>query len=65
MRAGKASVVASTICIVTETGIQLASSQTLNADIIVTATGLKLNIAGGAHIAVDNVSVTICEKLLW
>lgn len=65
MRAGNASVVTDTITTVTETGIRLASGQTLDADIIVTATGLKLKVAGGARISVDNVPVTIGEKLLW
>ena len=65
MRAGKASVVTDTIATVTETGIQLASGQTLDADMIVTATGLKLKTGGGAQITVDNVPVTIGEKFLW
>ena len=65
MRAGKASVITDTIATVTETGIQLISGQTLDADIIVTATGLKLKTGGGAHISVDNVPVRIGEKYLW
>ena len=65
MRAGKATVVTDTITSVTETGIQLASGRTLETDIIVTATGLKLKIAGGAHMSVDNAPVTISEKFLW
>ena len=65
MRAGKASVVTETITTVTETGIQLASGQTLETDIIVTATGFKLKILGGTRIAVDNVPVTISENFLW
>lgn len=65
MRAGKASVVTDTIATVTETGIQLTSGQTLDADIIVTATGLKLKTGGGAHISVDNVPVSLGEKYLW
>ncbi|CAF9918479.1 hypothetical protein IMSHALPRED_004317 [Imshaugia aleurites] len=65
MRAGKASVVTDTIDTVTATGIQLASGRTLDADIIVTATGLKLKIAGGAQMSADNEPVTISEKFLW
>ena len=65
MRAGKASVVTETITTVTETGIQLASGQTLETNIIVTATGLKLKILGGARVSVDNVPVSISEKFLW
>lgn len=65
MRAGKASVVTDTITAVTETGIQLTSGTTLDADIIVTATGLKIKMAGGAHISVDHLPITIGEKYLW
>ena len=49
----------------TETGIQLASSQTLETDIIVIATGLKLKLVGGARISMDNVPISVGEKLLW
>ncbi len=65
MRAGKASVVTDTIATVTETGIQLASGQTLDADMIVTATGLKLKTLGGAQITVDNVPIAIGEQFVW
>ena len=65
MRAGKASVVTDAIATVTETGIQLSSGRTLDADIIVTATGLKLKTAGGARISVDNLPITLGEKFFW
>ena len=65
MRAGKASVVTDTIETVTANGIKLASGKTLDADVIVTATGLKLKIAGGAHISVDNTPIKVGEKFLW
>lgn len=65
MRAGKASVVTDTISSTTSRGILLASGQELAADIIVTATGLKLKMIGGAHITVDNVPTPIRDKYLW
>ena len=65
MRAGKASVVTDTIATVTDTGVRLTSGQTLDADIIVTATGLKLKIAGGAQVSVDNAPLAIGDKFLW
>lgn len=67
MRADKASVITETITTVTETGIQLASFesvQTLETDVIVTATGFKLKIAGGTRISLNIVPVTISEKFL-
>lgn len=65
MRSGKASVVTAKITSVVENGIQLASGQILDADVIVTATGLKLKTAGGAQLSVDNVPVKVGEKFLW
>ena len=65
MRSGKASVVTDKITSVVENGIQLASGRVLDADVIVTATGLKLKTAGGAQLSVDNVPVKVGEKFLW
>ena len=65
MRTGKASVVTDRITSVVENGIQLASGQILDADVIVTATGLKVKTAGGAQLSVDNVPIKIGEKFLW
>ena len=65
MRAGKASVVTDTISSVEESGIQLMSGQYLDADMIVTATGLKLKMAGGACISVDGAPITLGDKFLW
>ena len=50
IRKGKADVVTDTIERFTETGIKLASGEELEADIIVTATGLNLQLFGGAEI---------------
>ena len=65
MRAGKASVITDTITTVIEDGIQLASGKILDADIIVTATGLKIRTAGGAQISVDKTPIDIGQKFLW
>ena len=65
LRAGKASIVTDTIQKITPTSIHLQSGQTLDPDLIVTATGLKLKIAGGALISIDNNPITISEKFLW
>jgi cyclohexanone monooxygenase len=53
IRRGNASVVTDTIQAVTENGIQLKSGKTLEADIIVSATGLTLNLLGDIQIEVD------------
>lgn len=53
IRDGRASVVTDTIERFAEDGIVLASGQTLPADIIVTATGLRLNMLGDIAVSVD------------
>lgn len=53
LKSGKASVVTDRIASFTETGVLLESGQTLDADIIVTATGLKLQMLGGMTLSVD------------
>ncbi len=53
LREGKASVVTDHIDAFTEKGIKLKSGEELPADIIVTATGLDLQLMGGMTMAVD------------
>ncbi len=53
LRDGKASVVTDEIETFTETGIALKSGETLEADIIVTATGFDLNVLGDIAITID------------
>ncbi|MFZ2029282.1 MAG: NAD(P)/FAD-dependent oxidoreductase [Vitreimonas sp.] len=57
IRAGKASVVTDTIDTFTEKGIKLASGKELEADIIITATGLNLQMWGGTQLTVDGVKI--------
>ncbi|MEG0481819.1 MAG: NAD(P)/FAD-dependent oxidoreductase [Acinetobacter sp.] len=65
IREGKASVVTDQIERFTETGILLKSGKTLEADIIVTATGLQLQMLGGIEISVDGTQVKPHEKLSY
>ena len=57
IREGKASVVTDTIDTFTEKGIKLASGKELEADIVVTATGLNLRMLGGSEVYVDGAKV--------
>lgn len=65
LKTGFADVVTDHIETVTETGILTRNGTTLDADIIVTATGLKMQMAGGAFLTVDGVPVNINDKFLW
>lgn len=57
IKGGKASVVTDTIDTFDETGIKLASGKHLDADIIITATGLNLQMFGGTELLVDGVKI--------
>ncbi|KAF3918232.1 hypothetical protein ABW20_dc0110394 [Dactylellina cionopaga] len=65
LHTSKASIVTDTIKMVTATGIELESGNRLAADIIVTATGLKIQLFGGAQILVDGEPIRINEKYAW
>jgi monooxygenase len=60
---GSASVVTDTIETFTETGIRLASGAELEADLVVTATGLDLVPLGGMHLSVDGREISIPETM--
>ena len=53
IKSGKASVVTDRIERFTKTGIRLESGKELDADVIVTATGLDLKLMGGVELSVD------------
>jgi monooxygenase len=57
VKSGKASVVTDQIETFTDKGIKLASGKELDADIIITATGLQLQMLGGAETFVDGRKV--------
>ncbi len=62
---GSASVVTDTIETFTETGIQLSSGEHLDADIIVTATGLQLVTLGEMDFAVDGEPVDFASTYTY
>jgi cation diffusion facilitator CzcD-associated flavoprotein CzcO len=57
LRSGDAEIVTDKITTFTKQGIQLESGRALDADIIVTATGLNLQIFGGIEVEVDGTSI--------
>ena len=65
IRDGKASVVTDQIERFTENGILLKSGKTLEADIIVTATGLELQLFGGIQLSVDQEQIKPNEKMSY
>ena len=65
LKDGSASVVTDQIETFTPKGIKLKSGQELDADIIVTATGLKLESLGGMAVTVDGAPVNIAKTMSY
>jgi monooxygenase len=63
IRGGKASIATDRIETFTERGLELASGAELEADVIVTATGLNLLLLGGMSLAVDGRAVEISKAV--
>ncbi len=65
IREGRASVVTDHIETFTETGLQLKSGEHLDADIIVTATGLVLKLMVGLQLLVDDTPVDMSKTFAY
>ena len=65
IKAGRASVETDHIDRFTENGIKLQSGKELEADVIVTATGLELLFIGGIELVVDGEKVDLPNKLVY
>ena len=65
IRDGKASVATGHIETFTEAGIRLKSGQEIEADVIVMATGLKLNLLGDVKLSVDGSPVDLSKALAY
>jgi cation diffusion facilitator CzcD-associated flavoprotein CzcO len=63
--AGRAEVVTDTIETFTHSGIRLSSGRELEADIVVTATGLNLLAFGGMELTVDGEPVSLKSRLAF
>ena len=65
LRKGTSSIVTDHIERFTENGIQLKSGEILEADIIITATGLELLLLGGLKLEVDGVEKKVSDSLTY
>jgi monooxygenase len=65
IRSGKASITTDEIESFTEKGLLLRSGEELEADIIVTATGLKLKMLGGMELLIDGAPVDLAHVLSY
>jgi len=62
---GKAQVITDQIERFTETGIQLKSGDHLDADIIISATGLDIQLMGGIDVSVDSQHYDFSDKMIY
>jgi len=65
LRNGKGDVATGVIKEVTDHAISLESGQVVDADIIITATGLKVRFGGGIQMYVDEKPVNMSDKYVW
>ncbi|WP_336923482.1 flavin-containing monooxygenase [Aquipuribacter sp. SD81] len=65
VRSARADVVTDRIRRVLPDGVELVSGRVLPADVLVTATGLRLLALGGLAPRVDGVEVDLSEQLVW
>ena len=65
IRDGRASVVTDRIETFTTDGIRLASGEHLGADIVVTATGLRLQALGGIDLRLDGVPIEVAKRVVF
>jgi cation diffusion facilitator CzcD-associated flavoprotein CzcO len=65
LRRGRAEVVTDTIDTFVPGGIRLGSGRVLEADVVVTATGLRLLPLGGVEVSVDGTRVELSEQFVW
>lgn len=65
IRAGRARIATGEIAGFTPGGIRLASGEEIAADIVVTATGLQLQMLGGAALTVDGAVVDLSQAIVY
>jgi monooxygenase len=62
---GSASVVTDTVDTFTETGVRLGSGEELEADVVVTATGLNMLVFGGIELRVDDQKIELPDTMAY
>jgi cation diffusion facilitator CzcD-associated flavoprotein CzcO len=65
IKAGKASVVTDEIETFTEQGITLKSGKTIDADVVVTATGFNLNVLGDIAFSIDDAPLNFSDTVTY
>ena len=65
MRSGKVSIATGSIERFTPDGLSLSTGEQVDADIVVTATGLNMKLAGGIALDVDGQPVSVADRFIY
>lgn len=65
LKSGSCSIVTGHIDRFTETGIRMKDGSHVEADIIITATGLNIKLVGGARYSVDGAPITFADHVVF
>lgn len=65
LREGRGQIVTDSIREVKKNGIKLESGRFLPADVLITATGLKMQFAGGTRLSMDGKPYDVKDRYLW
>ena len=65
INSGQATVVTGVVSRFSEKGVEMKSGEFIQADLIVLATGLKIQLLGGAQISVNNKAVKVSESYIY
>jgi monooxygenase len=65
IRSGRASIQTDTVATFTETGLELASGTRIDADILITATGMNLLAIGGMTLEVDGEAIDLASTVAY
>lgn len=65
IRDGQASVVTDTIAGFTEKGVELASGEVLEADVVITATGFDMSVLGDIAFTVDGETLDVADSVTY
>ena len=65
LRSGKADMITGKIASVEANGVRMTDGQFVEADILITATGLKIHIGGHTKVFIDGEQLQYNEKFVW
>jgi cation diffusion facilitator CzcD-associated flavoprotein CzcO len=65
IKSGKVSVATDEIARFTESGIELASGETLEADVVITATGFEVNVLGDVAFSIDGAALDFADTVTY